>query len=440
LGAFSLYCRFGDLADRSKVIGGRDAVIFVAHCANLFKRMVENVGKFLDEFAAALAAGTFVKATLGNYKGGDEHLQKVLIRAIETKKGRRLFFLYRYDARDTAKNFAFDEALSEVARLLDGEFFSGHLFTTENDLQLDIGRNDRSRLNIAKPTFTSAPSVEHDRQKKLQIDPGAFYLRALGITTDRGEIREKQQDKWRQINKFVEVLASLIERSELKDRRELRIVDMGSGKGYLTFAAYDHFNNTRGIDASVVGVEARSDLVDLCNDIARSSEFDKLKFVNGTIGSYDVGNIDVLIALHACDTATDDAVHKGIKAGANLVMVAPCCHQEIRPQITPPAMFKDVLKHGLMLERTAEIVTDAMRALLLEREGYAVKMIEFVPVEHTPKNNLIVGTRLKKPRDTGTIEREIVEIKQFYGIRRHRLDTLLSQNKEKSDAVQRQNA
>lgn len=387
--------------------------------------MLQTVEKFLDEFAGSLAAGTFVKATLGNYKGRDKHLQKVHIRPIKTKKGKRLFFLYRSDTRDTAKNFAFEEGPGKVAELLDGEFYSGHLFTTVQDFQLEIGKNGKSRLNTAKPTFKSPPAVEHDRRKKQQVDPDAFYLRALGITTDRGEIRDKQQDKWRQINKFVEILASLVDKSELKDKSELRIVDMGSGKGYLTFAAYDFFKNTRGLDVRMTGVETRSNLAEFCRDIAKASEFEGLEFVDGTIDSYDIGGADILIALHACNTATDDAIYKGINAKADLIVVAPCCHQEIRPQIVSPAMLKDVLKHGVMLERTAETITDALRALLLERSGYAAKMLEFVPIEHTPKNNMLVGTRLKKPGASDPFDRQIAEIKELYGIREHHLEQLL---------------
>jgi hypothetical protein len=164
----------------------------------------------------------------------------------------------------------------------------------------------------------------------------------------------------------------------LKDKHRLRIVDTGSGKGYLTFAAYDFFKNTRSLDLRMTGVEARANLVELCNDIARASEFEGLEFIDGTINSYNLGEVDVLIALHACNTATDDAIYKGIKAAADLIVVAPCCHHEVRPQIKPPAMLKDVLKHGVMLERTAETITDALRGLLMERSGYAVKMLEFV--------------------------------------------------------------
>jgi len=387
--------------------------------------MSENVQRFIAELTRSLAEKTFVKMTLGNYKGSDEHLQKINVRLIETKKGVRLFFLYKHDTRDTAKNYSFDEGRNLIERSLDGQFFSGHLFTTTNDLQLDIGKGGRSRLNVAKPTFKAPPVLEHDRQKRIQIDPHAFYLSALGITTETGEVRDKQQDKWRQINKFVETLASLVEKSALKGRTTLKIVDMGSGKGYLTFAAYDFFRNHIGIDVHLTGVDTKSELVGLCNDIARASEFDGLQFVHGTIGSFDVGNADILIALHACNTATDDAIYKGIIAGAELIVAAPCCHQQVRPQISPPEMFRDILKHGTLLERTAEMLTDGLRSLLMERCGYATKIFEFVSVEHTPKNVMLVGTRLAEAPDTAEIDRQIDKIKHEFGISELRLEELL---------------
>jgi len=387
--------------------------------------MSENVQSFIAELTRSLAEKTFVKMTLGNYKGSDEHLQKINVRLIETKKGVRLFFLYKHDTRDTAKNYSFDEGRNLIERSLDGQFFSGHLFTTTNDLQLDIGKGGRSRLNVAKPTFKAPPVLEHDRQKRIQIDPHAFYLSALGITTETGEVRDKQQDKWRQINKFVETLASLVEKSALKGRTTLKIVDMGSGKGYLTFAAYDFFRNHIGIDVHLTGVDTKSELVGLCNDIARASEFDGLQFVHGTIGSFDVGNADILIALHACNTATDDAIYKGIIAGAELIVAAPCCHQQVRPQISPPEMFRDILKHGTLLERTAEMLTDGLRSLLMERCGYATKIFEFVSVEHTPKNVMLVGTRLAEAPDTAEIARQIDKIKHEFGISELRLEELL---------------
>ena len=388
--------------------------------------MTENIEKFIAEFAKSLSEKTFVKMTLGNYRGNDAHLQKLLIRLVETKKGTRLFFLYRQDTRDTAKNFNFAEGVAKIGEVLGTEFFSGHLFTVENDFQLDIGKKGKSRLNVAKPTFNTKPDITHDRDKQILINPNSFYLKALGITTDRGEIRDKQQDKWRQINKFVETLGSLIDKSPLAGRKELRIVDMGSGKGYLTFATYDYFKNTRNIDVEVVGVDTKEELVGLCSDIAKASEFENLKFVHGYIGNFDLENTDVLIALHACNTATDDAIFKGIKAEADLIVCAPCCHQEIRPQIKAPDFLGGIFRHGVMLEREAETLTDGLRALLLEKSGYSTKLFEFISTEHTPKNNMIVGTKHDRLVDAEKLDEQIQSIKNFYGIREQRLENLLT--------------
>ena len=389
--------------------------------------MVENVDKFLSELAASAKDGSLVKLTLGNYKGADKQLQKIHIRLIKTNKGIRLFFLYRHDARDIAKNYPIDDGCVLIKEMLGSVFFSGHLYTTKTDFQLDIGRKN-SRLNIGKPTFKAAPPLEHDRKKEKLIDPHSVYLNALGITNTSGEVVSRQQHKWRQINKYVQILADLVDGSDLKDRTSLTIVDMGSGKGYLTFAAYDYFKNVRGIDVKMTGVEARSDLAGISNDVARASEFDGLEFVEASIDSFDLKDVNILIALHACNTATDDALYAGIKANADLIVAAPCCHKEIRLQMTPPPMFKDILKHGVMIERVSETVTDGLRSLLLEREGYATKLFEFISVEHTPKNNMLVGTRLANPKNTDDIEQQIKELKEFYGIGKQHLENLL-QNK-----------
>ena len=387
--------------------------------------MVENVEKFIGAMLQSLKNGSFVKLSLGNYKGTDPHLQKLLIRTVSTKKGSRLYFLYRGASRDIAKNYDVDLGISMIAEALDGQFFGGHLFTTENDFQLDISKKGKSRLNIGKPTFKSKPSESHNREKNYQVDPDSFFLKALGITDETGRIRDKQQDKWRQINKFVEVLSNLFDKSELRSKESISLIDMGCGKGYLTFAAYDHFKNTRKIDVSVTGVDTKYELVELCNEIAKTCDFDGLSFVVGTIADYNVDQIDVLVALLACNTATDDALFKGIEARADLILAAPCCHQQIRPQIKSPEMLRDVLKHGVMLERFAELITDGMRSLLLERSGYATKLFEFVSTEHTPKNNMLVGTRLKEPADLLRFDEQITEICTTYGISEHRLMELL---------------
>lgn len=394
--------------------------------------MPEKTDEFIDRLRRSLENGSFVKLTLGNYKGPDDQLQKILVRVVNTKKGTRLFLLYRGATRDTAKNYDPETGIALIAEALDGQFFSGHLFTTENDFQLEVGKKGKARLNAGKPTFKAAPRTEHDREKTTQIDASAFYLKALGITDETGRVRDKQRDKWRQINKFVEILANLVDKSELKDRGELKIVDMGSGKGYLTFAAYDYFSNIRGVNVTVTGVDTKQGLVDLGNSVASASGFDGLSFSLGTIADFPVAEVDILIALHACNTATDDALYKAISADAGLIVAAPCCHQEVRPQINPPAMLKDVLKHGIMMERTAEFVTDSLRSLLLERGGYSTRLFEFVPMEHTAKNIMLVGTRQSTPKHAEPIIDQIREIKAFYGIGHQRLETLLEVSESSS--------
>lgn len=387
--------------------------------------MVENIEKFVEAFDKSLNDKIFVKMTLGNYRGTDAHLQKLLIRLVETKKGARLFFLYRQDTRDTAKNFEFAEGVARVKEFIGTDFFSGHLFTLNNDFQLDIGKKGKSRLNVAKPTFTTQPETAHNREKQMLVNQNAFYLKALGITTDKGEIRDKQQDKWRQINRFVETLGSLIDKSPLADRTELNIVDMGAGKGYLTFAAYDYFTNTRKLNVKMIGVDTKSELVGLCNDIAKASEFENLNFVHGWIGDYGLGETDVLIALHACNTATDDAIFKGIQADVELIVVAPCCHQEIRPQMRAPEFLSGIFRHGVMLEREAETITDGLRSLLMEKSGYSTKLFEFISTEHTPKNNMLVGVKHWKTVDVENLDAQIQQIKEFYEIKEQRLEKLL---------------
>lgn len=387
--------------------------------------MSDAVAEFVDKLNRSVSAGDFIKLTLSNYKGAEEHLQKLSVRVIDTKNGHRLLFQFRFDTRDVAKNYDPSEGVAEIAGLIDSGFRSGHLFTSANDFQLTVGKRN-SRLIKGKSTLTAPQSLEHDRTKQTLVDQNAVYLKALGITTDNGQIRASQRDKWRQINKYVEILASLFDRSELRETRELRIVDMGSGKGYLTFAAYDHFANFRGLKVSMTGVEAKEDLVDFCNDVAVACDFGGLKFVKSDIEHFDVDEVDILIALHACDTATDDALFKGIISKASIIVASPCCHKEIRGQIKPPDVLRDVLKHGTMLEREAETVTDGLRSMLLERSGYATKVFEFVPTAHTPKNNMIVATRLRGTPPASRIQERIDALKAFYGIAEQRLENLLA--------------
>ena len=381
----------------------------------------------MAELQQSLENSTFVKLALANYRGDDDSLQKILVREVRTKKGSRLMFQYRLKTNDRVENFEAGEAVSKIDKYLSSGFRTAHLFTTGKDLQLLIGKRS-AKITAAKPTFTTARPLPHDREKNYLVDRHAFYLKALGITTDSGKVRNEARDKWKQINKFVEILSGLYEASDLKGKPSLKIVDMGSGKGYLTFAAYDYLGTrAQSSTLTVTGVESRPYLVELCNQIARAGGYDSLKFVPSNIADYETGEIDILIALHACDTATDDALHKGITSNASIIIAAPCCHHEVKAQMKSPELLAGVLKHAVMHERMAETLTDGLRSLLLEREGYKTKLFEFVSIEHTPKNNMLVATRVRQqPTAVANLQHQIESIKREFGITSQRLDSLLS--------------
>jgi SAM-dependent methyltransferase len=382
--------------------------------------------KFFAALDESLGGGTFVKLTLAKYRGAEAGLKNVYVRPVELKGGRRLSFLRRYGTRDVVKNHTYEEGARLARGLLGAEFTSGHLFTSKENLRLEVSRKGEARLTAHPPTLSAAAPAGHERRKRRAVDPGnSVYLRELGVTNERGEVRPAMGDKLRQINKFVEIVAGLYDSSPLAEREELSVVDVGSGKGYLTFALYDYLNNVRGVRASVTGVEARAELVELCNEVARRADFGRLEFRTGFIDDFEMPRADVLIALHACDTATDEAIHKGVGAGAALIVTAPCCHKEVRPQIVAPPQLRGVLRHGHLLEREAESVTDSLRALLLESAGYRVKVFEFVSNEHTRKNTMIAAVRREGEANGEAALAEFRALKEFYGIREQRLENLL---------------
>jgi SAM-dependent methyltransferase len=392
-----------------------------------------NTEEFFDALGESLKIESFVKLTLAKYRGPAAGLKNVYVRTVALKKGERLSFLYRYATRDEVKNLTVEDGTHALRTVLGAEFLSGHLFTSSEDLRIEFNRKGETRLARHAPTFagTTPTQAGHERKKRRAIEAaGNVYLRELGVTNERGEVRPAMGDKFRQINRFVEILAGLHASSPLARARELSVVDVGSGKGYLTFAVYDYLNNVAGVRAEVTGVEARPQLVELCNETARRASFDSLRFKTGLVNDVEVERADVLIALHACDTATDDAIYKGVAAGASLIITAPCCHKELRPQMQSPAALRGLLRHGILLEREAEALTDSLRALLLESAGYAVKVFEFVSTEHTQKNTMIAATRRASDAE-GERERalrEYRELKEFYGIREQRLERLLCEN------------
>ncbi len=378
--------------------------------------------RFLEKLRTALAAETFVKLTLSEPNSGE--VRNVYARPVELREGRRVSLVWRSATKDVTKSQSTDEAIATVAELLRDGFARAHLFTTAGDWRLDLSR---STLKASRPAFAVAPEPEHDRRKVKALGAAPF-LAALGVTDVLGVARPGMADKLRQIERFTELLGHLVADSPLRDRSSLRVLDLGAGKGYLTFATHAFFRS-RSIAAEVTGVELREDLVALTNRVATELKHDGLTFMRGAIGDFTPATPpDVLIALHACDTATDDALHLGIQSGAQLILAAPCCHKEIRAQLTAPPVLREVLRHGILAERKAEIVTDGLRALLLEIHGYRTSVFEFIAPEHTGKNLMIAAHRRPHPLDPAPLRERLRALLDFYGIREQHLARKLGES------------
>jgi len=231
--------------------------------------------------------------------------------------------------------------------------------------------------------------------------------------------------KWKQINKFIEVLHHAIEASALLGAAPIRVADFGSGKGYLTFAMHDHLRHTLGREALVTGVELRDDMVALCNRVVQRLGLEGLTFEQGDVSTVEPKAIDIMVALHACDTATDHAIHTGLRSGARIIMCSPCCHKELRPQLLSPHPLRPLLKHGVHLGQQAEMLTDGLRAMLLDACGYDAQVFEFVALEHTNKNKMILAVKREQATSSDTVWEQIRELKGFYGIQAQCLETLL---------------
>lgn len=384
--------------------------------------------RFLQKLEAAWHAQTLVKFTLSQPRGAEAGLRNVYARNVELREGRRLSFVWRYATRDVTKNLPVEEAVALLSKILGSEWERAHLFTTTGDWQLRCEASGRGALKASRPAFAVAPAPEHDRERAAPLAVAeAGWLRDLGVTNAAGEARPGMAPKLRQIQRFVELLGHLVDDSRLRERTSLRVVDMGAGKGYLTFAIAEFFR-ARGMEAQITGVEVREELIELTNRVASEHGLTGLNFVRGTIADFTPPPpLDVLIALHACDTATDDALARGVRAGATLILTAPCCHKEVRAHMQPPPVLREVLRHGILAEREAEIVTDGLRALLLEMHGYRASVFEFISPEETSKNLMLAAQRRQQPVDVAPLRAQWRALMDFYGLREQRLATLLGE-------------
>lgn len=389
--------------------------------------------QFFTLIQQTFSNNTFQRLVLSKYHGDQVDLERVTIRPVTIKAELLLSFLYQYKTNHITKNLTLDDAIPLLENLLGAEFNNAHLLSDEWEVQLSFSKKGKILLNKHRnknsidttDKVLDREHVAHNKQKLRFVEQSRPYLRELGITDANGQVIPAMSRKWKQINKFIEVLSGAIENTRLTESEQIHIADFGSGKAYLTFAVHDYLSAQLGVKTQVTGVELRQALVDLCNQTATKLSLKGIQFEQGDVKHFAAKNINVMIALHACDTATDYAIHMGICAGADVIMCSPCCHKQIRPQLKSPALLAPVLQHGIHLGQEAEMITDGLRALLLEANNYDTQVFEFISLEHTSKNKMILAQKRKTPRDNTLILQQIAAIKNFYGIENHCLEQLL---------------
>jgi tRNA A58 N-methylase Trm61 len=362
---------------------------------------------FYNILLESMQTNQFVKATIGNMRVKNNALKNVLLKPVQIKNEQKINIIYRNTTNDITKNEDAESCIAIVQNLLENNFFNIDVFTINASYQVVINKKNKAKI-VVKQLENNADLIDTSHNKikqRLVGENNSGYLQALGISGPNGDVKKDKQFKYKQINRYVEIVADVLRQANIKSK--LYIADMGSGKGYLTFALAEYLQ-VNYADAIITGVEMRTELVDICNNIAQQNGFANLHFITGTIQEAIVPNMNMMIALHACDTATDDAIKKGIKAEAQIIICAPCCHKQVRHNMQPSDVFHSITKHGILLERQAELITDALRALWLESNGYKTKVFDFVDVNDTPKNVMIVAVK------TNRTELELDKYKQQY--------------------------
>ena len=345
--------------------------------------------------------GALTGASLSRPRRGDpSRPSRVTVAPVLLGDGLRYRFTSHRASRSTDENVTPEAAAERLVGLLETEFRQGVLQSPEADWQVLVGGEKEPRI-LRRPPSRPTVSLDHDRVKRRTLPDGVPvpFLVELGVMTSEGKVRTRRYDKFRQVNRFLELVEDVLPALPAAPA-PLRVVDFGSGKSYLTFALHHLLSVVHDRRSEIVGLDLKPEIVAGCEALARRLGAEGLRFEVGDIAGYDgLAGVDIVVSLHACDTATDAALDRAVRAGARVILAVPCCQHELLPQLDNAALGP-LLRHGTLRERFAAEVTDAARAQLLGAVGYDVQVVEFVELEHTPKNVLLRAVS-RPGRDTG---------------------------------------
>lgn len=380
---------------------------------------------------AALEEGVFLRLTLSQPRGAEAApWARITVRPVAIQGRYHLQFSYFDGKKDTVQNHAGEALRAELDRVLALPFGRIHAQTTAEDIHVQVTRQGKVLLKRAKPSRREPPDLAHDHAKARPLPSGARdeFLQAIGLADAQGRIRPSMGAKYRQVNQFLGVIEQVVGEGALAQRPlaqgPLRLLDCGCGSAYLTFAAYHHLNHTLGREAHLVGVDVNPATTAPLRELADRLGWAEISFRVSTIAALELDEPpDLVLSLHACDTATDEAIARGILWGSPAILAAPCCQHELHHQLREP-LYRPVLRHGILRERLADLLTDAFRAQLLRIMGYRADVFEFVSPEHTAKNLLIRAQRGLPPGDPQAVA-EYRALKGYWGLADVALERLL---------------
>lgn len=369
---------------------------------------MERIKDFLDEqLGQIILSNSRRKEEVSKVRVRPLLLQGKLVFQVEEFRGNQAFH----------QNLMKDEAYEYLQNAMSDTFRQMELASAKGSAQILVSKNGKMTVKVKKnhpvkgQAKIQAPStlLDHNRKKKYVLEDGKPipFLQDLGVMTADGRIVHSRYDKFRQINRFLEFVQDIL--PKLPKGREINIIDFGCGKSYLTFAMYYYLKELNGFDIRVIGLDLKQDVIDHCNQLARKYGFEKLAFYHGDIASYEgVDQVDMVVTLHACDTATDYALAKAVRWNASVILSVPCCQHELNRQMKND-MLEPVLQYGLLKERMAALYTDGIRAEILENHGYRTQILEFIDMEHTPKNVLIRAVKEGKGKKNGKKLQEMMD-------------------------------
>ena len=357
-----------------------------------------------------------LRMTISGKRHG-ELADKVKIRPVKLKE--ELYFQTSVSdgKKEFHKNYEKAELLEQLDHWLRKDYRQLQMDTTTQSIQALVSKKGKATVKqkIARD-MRSARVLDHNRKKRYLLEEGTPipFLVDLGVMTAEGAIVRSRYDKFRQINRYLEFVEDIL--PELDKDRELTLIDFGCGKSYLTFALYYYLTVKKQYRIRMIGLDLKKDVMEHCQELAEKYGYDRLTFLTGDIADYDgVEQVDMVVSLHACDTATDYALVKALQWNAKVIFAVPCCHHELNRQMHSTEM-NPVLKYGLIQERMAALMTDAFRADVLELEGYQVQVLEFIDMEHTPKNILIRAVKQNMPLPSEKKEKLLDSLQTCMGI------------------------